>query len=38
MLAGTLSGVEMGLGLFGLDPKASGILAAQDVLREPLAG
>ncbi|MGI9420745.1 MAG: pyridoxal-phosphate-dependent aminotransferase family protein [Geminicoccaceae bacterium] len=38
MLAGTLSGVEMGLGLFGLDPMASGILAAQDVLKEPLAG
>jgi alanine-glyoxylate transaminase/serine-glyoxylate transaminase/serine-pyruvate transaminase len=37
MLAGTLSGVEMGLDLFGLSPKASGVLAAQDVLREPLA-
>ena len=37
MLAGTLSGVEMGLDLFGLPPKASGILAAQDVLKEPVS-
>jgi alanine-glyoxylate transaminase/serine-glyoxylate transaminase/serine-pyruvate transaminase len=36
MLAGTLSGVEMGLDLFGLPPKASGLLAAQDILKEPL--
>ena len=33
MLAGTLCGVEMGLDLFGLPPKASGVLAAQDVLK-----
>lgn len=33
MLAGTLCGVEMGLDLFGLSPKASGVLAAQDVLK-----
>ncbi|MEM9625818.1 MAG: aminotransferase class V-fold PLP-dependent enzyme [Pseudomonadota bacterium] len=38
MLAGTLSGVEMGLDLSGLPPKASGMLAAQDVLKEPLIG
>ena len=36
MLAGTLSGVEMGLRLFGISPKTSGVLAAQDVLQEPL--
>ena len=36
MLAGTLSGVEMGLDLFGLPPAASGVLAAQDILKEPL--
>ncbi len=36
MLAGTLFGVETGLDLFGLPPKASGLLAAQDVLKEPL--
>jgi len=29
MLAGTLSGVEMGLRLFGIPPKTSGVLAAQ---------
>jgi len=38
MLAGTLSGVEMGLDLFGVEPRASGILAAHEVLKEPLAG
>ena len=37
MLAGTLSGVEMGLGLFGLPPDESGVLAAHEILREPLA-
>jgi len=37
MLAGTLSGVEMGLNLFGLSPKVSGVLAAQDVLEEPVS-
>jgi alanine-glyoxylate transaminase/serine-glyoxylate transaminase/serine-pyruvate transaminase len=36
MLAGTLFGVETGLDLFGLSPKESGLLAAQDVLKEPL--
>ena len=37
MLAGTLSGVEMGLDLFGLPLKTSGVLAAQDILKEPTA-
>ncbi|MEM7041464.1 MAG: aminotransferase class V-fold PLP-dependent enzyme [Pseudomonadota bacterium] len=37
MLSGTLSGVEMGLDLFGLPSKASGMLAAQDVLKEPVS-
>lgn len=36
MLAGTLFGVETGLDLFGLPPKSSGILAAQNILKEPL--
>ena len=35
MLAGTLSGIEMGLGSFGLSRNASGVLAALDVLKEP---
>lgn len=37
MLAGTLSGIEMGLGLFGLEPRTSGVLAAQEVLKDPLS-
>ncbi|MCU0940097.1 MAG: hypothetical protein MUC86_13415, partial [Burkholderiaceae bacterium] len=32
-LMGTLSGVEMGLAEFGVSLKASGVLAAQEVLR-----
>lgn len=35
MLAGTLSGIEMGLGSFGMSRNASGVLAALDVLKEP---
>lgn len=37
MLAGTLSGIEMGLGSFGLSRNASGVLAALDVLKEPVS-
>jgi len=36
MLAGTLSGIEMGLGLFGHHQQASGVSAALQVLSEPL--
>ncbi|MEZ5931322.1 MAG: aminotransferase class V-fold PLP-dependent enzyme [Alphaproteobacteria bacterium] len=36
MLVGTLSGVEMGLDLFGLPSRASGVLSAQDILKEPV--
>ncbi|MGI9508523.1 MAG: pyridoxal-phosphate-dependent aminotransferase family protein, partial [Geminicoccaceae bacterium] len=35
MLAGTLSGIEMGLSAFGMPRNASGVMAALDVLKEP---
>ena len=38
MLAGTLSGVEMGLAAFGMPRNASGVMAALDILKEPAAG
>ena len=37
MLAGTLSGIEMGLNNFGMLGNASGVLAALDVLKEPVS-
>jgi alanine-glyoxylate transaminase/serine-glyoxylate transaminase/serine-pyruvate transaminase len=35
MLAGTLSGIEMGLSAFDMARNASGVLAALDILKEP---